>query len=82
MKYLDDNRKIKPSLIKFLKEHQDLVKEGKFEELYDELNKRGWQSGKDLTYLLSNKGKRNFRTKVFKYISFTFIRKEISKIFS
>ena len=63
MKYLDDNRRIKPSLIKFLKEHQDLVKEGKFEELYDMLNKKGWQSGRDLTYLLSNKGKRN----IFEY---------------
>ena len=39
MKYLDDNRKIRPSLIKFLKENQDLVKEGKFEELYN--NKQG-----------------------------------------
>ncbi len=63
MKYLDSNRKIKPSLIKFLKENQDLVKEGNFEELYDKLNKSGWQSGRDLTYLLSNKGKRN----IFEY---------------
>ena len=65
MKYLDSNRKIKPSLIKFLKENQDLVKEGNFEELYDKLNKSGWQSGRDLTYLLSNKGKRN----IFEYFT-------------
>ena len=36
MKYLDSDRKIKPSLINFLKENQDLVKEGNFEELYNE----------------------------------------------
>lgn len=63
MKYLDSNRKIKPSLIKFLKYHEDLIRTNQLEELYDKLNKSGWQSGRDLTYLLSNKGKRN----IFEY---------------
>ncbi len=64
MKYLDDTtRKIKPSLIKFIKENKELIKQNQFEELYDKLNKSGWQSGRDLTYLLSGSGKRN----IFEY---------------
>lgn len=59
MKYLDDKRKIKPSLIKFVKENKELIQTGQFEKLYDNLNKSGWQSGRDLTYFLSSGGKRN-----------------------
>ena len=66
MKYLDDNtRKIKPSLIKFIKENKGLIKQNQFEELYDKLNKSGWQSGRDLTYFLSSGGKRN----IFEYFN-------------
>ena len=63
MKYLDLNRNIKPSLYKFLKYHEDLIRTNQIEELYRKLKESGWNSCKDLTYVLSNKGKRN----IFEY---------------
>lgn len=63
MKYLDLNRNIKPSLYKFIKYNEDLIRTNQIEELYKKLRESGWNSCRDLTYVLSNKGKRN----IFEY---------------